>query len=89
MRAFLQSTTKYLVTPLPIGDTFVRDLTVLHPKMQEVKCGECCIRRIAQKLPQIIKDYQIPSVVDEWKLYQQQEVPEDWYKTDENWKYSH
>ena len=89
MRAFLQSTTKYLVTPLPIGDTFVRDLTVLHPKMQEVECGECCIRRIAQKLPQIIKDYQIPSVVDEWKLYQQQEIPEDWYKTDENWKYMH
>ena len=52
MRAFLQSTTKYLVTRLPIGDTFVRDLTVLHPKMQEVECGERCIRRIAQKLPQ-------------------------------------
>lgn len=83
MRAFLQSTTKYLVTRLPIGDTFVRDLTVLHPKMQEVECGERCIRRIAQKLPQVIKDDQIPSVVDEWKLYQHQEIPEDWYKTDE------
>ena len=83
MRAFLQSTTKYLVTRLPIGDTFVRDLTVLHPKMQEVECGERCIRRIAQKLPQVIKDDEIPSVVDEWKLYQHQEIPEDWYKTDE------
>ena len=51
--------------------------------MQEVECGECCIRRIAQKLPQVTKDDQIPSVVDEWKLYQHQEIPEDWYKTDE------
>ena len=83
MRAFLRSTTKYLVTHLPIGDTFVHDLTVLHPKMQEVECGERCIRRIAQKLPQVIKDDQIPLVVDEWKLYQHQEIPEDWYKTDE------
>lgn len=83
MRAFLQSTTKYLVTRLPIGDTFECDLTVVHPKMQEVECGERCIRRIAQKLPQVIKDDQIPSVVDEWKLYQHQEIPEEWYKTDE------
>ena len=80
MRAFLQSTTKYLVTRLPIGNTFVCDLTVLH---REVECGERCIRRIAQKLRQVIKDDQIPSVVDEWKLYQYQEIPEEWYKTDE------
>ena len=71
------------MTRLNIGYTFVRDLTVLHPKMQEVECGERCIRRIAQKLPHVIKDDQIPSVVDEWKLYQHQEIPEDWYKTDE------
>ena len=82
MRAFLQSTTKYLLTHLPIGDTFVRDLTVLHPNMQKVETGDCCIRRIAQKLAQVIKEDQIPLVVDEWKLYQQQEIPEDWYKTD-------
>ena len=34
-------------------------------------------------MPQVIKDDQIPSVVDEWKLYQHQEIQEDWYKTDE------
>ena len=81
MRTFLQSTTKYLLTRLPIADTFVRDLTVLQP--QKVESGECCIRRIAQKLAQVFKDDQIPSVVNEWKLYQHQEIPEDWYKTDE------
>lgn len=65
MRAFLQSTTKYLVTRLPIGDTFVHDLIVLHPNIQEIECGERCIRKIAQKFPQVIKDDQILSVVDE------------------------
>ena len=25
----------------------------------------------------------MPPAVDEWKLYQHQEIPEDWYKTDE------
>ena len=83
MRAFLQSTSKYLLTLLPITDTFVRDLTVLHPKMQKVSSGERCVRRIAQKLAQVIKENQIPSIVDEWKVYQLQDIPEDWYKTDD------
>ena len=36
MRAFLQSTSKYLLTRLPITDTFVRDLTILTPR-----CRRC------------------------------------------------
>ena len=31
-----------------------------------------------QKLPQVVKENQIPPVVDEWKLYQHQVIPEDW-----------
>ena len=83
MRTFFQSTTIYLLNHLPIGDTFVRDLTILHPDMREIDAGDRCIRRIAQSLPQVVKDYHVPLVVDEWKLYRRQEIPEDWFKTDE------
>ena len=62
MRAFLQSTSKYLLTRLPIGDTYVRDLTVLHPNMQKVETGACCIRKIAQNFALAIKEDQIPGV---------------------------
>ena len=48
-----------------------------------METGDCCVRRISQKLAQVIKEDQIPPVVDEWKLYQHQEIPEDVYKTDE------
>ena len=54
------------------------------PNMQKVETGNRCTTRIAQMLAQVIKEDQIPPVVDEWKLYQHQEVPEDWYKTDES-----
>ena len=83
MRTFFQSTTIYLLNHLPIGDTFVRDLTILHPDMREIDAGDRCIRRIAQSLPQVVKDNHVPLVVDEWKLYRRQEIPEDWFKTDE------
>ena len=63
---------------LSIGDTFVRYLTVLHPNMQKVETGDRCIRRIAQEVPQVIKENQLPPVVDEWKLYQHQVIREDW-----------
>ena len=51
--------------------------------MQEVDTGDHCITRIARKVAQVIKEDQVLPVVDEWKLYQHQEIPEDWYKTDE------
>ena len=52
--------------------------------MQKVETGDRCIRRKAQKLAHIIKEDQIPPVVDEWKLYQYGKIPEDWYKTRES-----
>lgn len=81
MRTFLQTSAIYLLKHLPIGDTFVRDLTVLHPERREIEAGDRCVRGIAQSLPQVFKGDQVPIVVDEWKLYQHQEIPEDWYKT--------
>ena len=51
-------------------------VTVLHPHMKEAEAGERCIGRISQKIPYVFKDDQIPSVVDEWKLYQRHEIPE-------------
>ncbi|PFX23157.1 hypothetical protein AWC38_SpisGene12315 [Stylophora pistillata] len=81
MRTFLQTSAIYLLKHFPIGDTIVRDLTVLHPEMREIEAGDHCLRRIAQSLPQVFKGNQVPIVVDEWKLYRHQEIPEDWYKT--------
>lgn len=65
----MQTSAIYLLKHFPIGDTFVRDLTVLHPEMREIEAGDRCVRRIAQSLPQVFKGDQVPIVVDEWKLY--------------------
>ena len=79
MRAFLQNTTQYLLNHLPIGDTLLRDLGVLHPAAKEAEDGSRCIRRFARTLHQIVQPDEIPSIFDEWNIYQHQDIPEEWY----------
>ena len=70
-------------TCLHIGVTFLRNLTVLHPEMQQVDGSDYCIRRIAQKLLQIIDESNISSTVDEWKLYKRQSIPDEWHEKED------
>jgi hypothetical protein len=36
------------------------------------------VQRTALKLPQIISEEELPLLNDEWKIYQAQDIPEDW-----------
>ena len=37
------------------------------------------IRRTALKMPQVISSEQLSLLADEWKLYQAENIPEEWY----------
>ncbi|KAJ8035508.1 hypothetical protein HOLleu_19214 [Holothuria leucospilota] len=82
MRSFLQVTTKYLMNKLPLHNVFLRDLNILHPEMQDVESGHHCIRRLAQKLLQIFKPDEIAVLLDEFKVYQQKNIPDGWSHTE-------
>ncbi len=79
MRKFYQTTTKYLMNRLPVGRGIVKDLACLNPQLQKVNEGMQAVQQIARKLPQIITEEEIPILTDEWKVYQAQDIPNDWY----------
>ena len=46
------------------------------------------IRRTANKLPQIIRQHDVGRLTDELKIYQGQEIQDDWYITGHQWDIS-
>ena len=78
MCSFFRTATRYLTRYLPFANELLYDLAVLHPLM--LKEGHV-IRRTAKKLSQIIRQDYVGQLTDEWKIYQCQEIPEDWHTT--------
>ena len=81
MCSFYRTATRYLTRHLPFANELLNDLAVLHPLMLKEDQGCHVIRRTAKKLSQIIRQDYVGQVTDEWKIYQGQEIPEDWYTT--------
>ena len=64
---------------LPLGRGIVKDLSCLNPLLQKEFKGLQAVQRTARKLPQIITEEELPLLTGEWKVYQAQEIPENWY----------
>ena len=93
MRNFYLVTTKYLMAHLSINNQLLKDLSAVHPLQRKEGQTALQIRRIAKMLPQIIKEEEIGQLSDEWKVYQSQEIPKQWYlegdtfsRIDEYWQ---
>ena len=65
-----------------LSNNLLHDLVVLHPLM--LREDQTCqvIRRTEKKLSQIIRQDYVCWITDEWKIYQGQEISEDWYITE-------
>ena len=79
MRKFLQVAAKYIFDHFPLHREILKDLVCLHPLLQKATQGVKAIKRIAEKLPQVICEEDLCLLTDEWKLYQAQDIPEEWY----------
>lgn len=64
---------------LPVGRGIVKDLSCLNPQLQKADQGMQAVQRTARRLPQIVTEEALPLLNDEWKVYQAQDIPEDWY----------
>ena len=78
VRRFYQVATKYLTKHLPLKQKVLQDLSVLHPLLQKSESGADAITRVATQMP-FIDDCEIESIADDWKMYQSQEIPSNWY----------
>ena len=79
MCSFYHTAKRYLTRHLPFANELFYDLAVLHLLMfKEVQACHV-IRWFAKKLSHIIRQDYVGQLTDEWKIYQGQEIPEDWY----------
>ena len=79
MRKFYQTATMYLMDRLPVGSGIVKDISCLNPQLRKADQGMQEVQRAARRLPQIVTEEELPMLNDEWKVYQVQDIPEDWY----------
>lgn len=70
---------KYLFSHLPLQKQILKDLMVLHSLLQKSVCGVDAVARIARKL-QVIKEEEMNILLNEWKMYQADEISVSWFK---------
>ncbi|CAF1096593.1 unnamed protein product [Didymodactylos carnosus] len=79
VRVIFESCTQYLVTHLPLKNAVLRDMQCVHPLMKTKPATLECISRLAYQLPIIVSNMDIDVVRMEWKQYQMEEIPKNWY----------
>ena len=75
--------TKYLLKSLPLKSSVLKDAACLGPLTWKKEWTAQSIGRLALRIPHIIQEREVSLVKDEWKLYQLEEIPVEWYN-DEN-----
>ena len=79
MQTFFKVVTSYLQEKMALDNDLIKDLTCLHPNAKGEDKSVRAIGRIARLLPHVVDDSQVSLVRDEWKAYQAETVPADWF----------
>ena len=76
-KSFLIAVTKHLVNKLPLDNIILRTSKVLKPDARSEDWTLKAIKILAKKLNVSVD---LDKLADEWKLYQLETIPEDWYR---------
>lgn len=76
-KSFLVAVTKHLVNKLPLDNIILRSSKVLKPDAPSEDWTLKAIKILVKKLNVSVD---LDKLADEWKLYQLETIPEDWYK---------
>ncbi|CAF1660527.1 unnamed protein product, partial [Adineta ricciae] len=79
-RTIYFSITEELLRTLPLTNDLLRHLQCLHPSMRDSETAYISIMNIARSLPYIIHPADIDRIQAEWYLYQNENLPKDWYE---------
>lgn len=79
MRSFFHEVSKYLLSHLPLDNEMLQDLACLHPLCQKESKSTGAIKRVALRLPQVVSSGEVGLLMDEWKIYQEEKIPKNWY----------
>ena len=70
---------KYLIKNLPIENSFLKNLDILHPLMRTQAGTSRGLKKIPVAVPRVILEVDVHSAVAEWDLYMHEEIPKNWY----------
>ena len=80
IRNFLCMCTSYLQDKLPYTNKHLKSLSCLHPDQRNSSSSKIAV--VASELP-CCNEGEISLVLDEWKVYPELDIPEDWKVTKE------
>ena len=69
----------YLQNNLPLQSTLLKDVSCLAPNVRNKEWTVNAIGRLAAKLPHMVSEREVSLVKDQWKLYQAEDIPEEWH----------
>lgn len=78
IRTIYHAIAEYLKKNLPLKNSFLRDLQVLHPSYKSAQYSDEVVR-IARTVPGLLTDREIDYARDEWLNYSLENIDEKWY----------
>jgi hypothetical protein len=76
-RKIYHAISKYFQLNLPLKNTFLRDVAILHHSLKETHNADQ-IMRVARTVPHLLTDNEIDHLRDEWLLYSYETIDEKW-----------
>ncbi|CAF1535172.1 unnamed protein product, partial [Rotaria sp. Silwood1] len=78
IRTIYHTIAEYLKKNLPLRNSFLRDIQILHPSYRSVQYSDDIVR-IARTVPGLLSDQEIDYTRDEWLNYSLEHIDETWY----------
>ena len=76
----------YLQNNLPLNNKMIQDLTCLSPHHRSSHFSVEAIGRLASLIPHIVSEREVSIVKDQWRLYQLEEINDNWISNSETGK---
>ena len=78
VRSFFKAAAKHLLKKLPLDNIILKKCKVLNPSCRSANWAQKAIKDLATKLHVGVN---LTRLCDEWRMYQLDEIPEDWRTT--------
>ncbi|CAF3267451.1 unnamed protein product, partial [Rotaria socialis] len=80
VRDIYKTIARELTRTLPVTNKFLQNLQFMHPLQRHHESSSKSLMIIARDLPQLLSDDNLDYLNVEWRLYENETIPEEWYQ---------
>ncbi|CAF4128443.1 unnamed protein product [Rotaria magnacalcarata] len=80
VRDIYKTIARELTRTLPVTNNFLQNLQFMHPLQRHHESSSKSLMIIARDLPQLLSDDDLDYLNGEWRLYENETIPEEWYQ---------